>query len=149
MNTVVPFEGGCFFVFMATLISSTDIQNLLFIGVSFIIGIVAKAHIPWGKNNSEVLDVMTKDFQTLKVLYDAKCEDLKKRDEQLATITADFLQAKTRIQSYENFLQSRTFETDKILKQVPSVLIGIAEHFNIPIEPGGMNGHESAHSQVK
>jgi len=83
------------------------------------------------------------------VLYDAKVEDLKKRDEQLAASTADLLQAKARIQSYENFLQSRTFETDKVLKQVPGILQGIAEYFNISIEEEGMNGHESAHSQVK
>jgi len=134
---------------MAQLLSSSDVQNILFLGISFVIGVVAKAHIPWGKNNSEVLDVVTKDFQTLKVLYDAKVEDLKKRDEQLAASTADLLQAKARIQSYENFLQSRTFETDKVLKQVPGILQGIAEYFNISIEEEGMNGHESAHSQVK
>lgn len=133
----------------ATVISSSDIQNLLFLGISFIIGVLAKTHIPWGKNNSEVLDVVSKDFQTIKVLYDAKVDDLKRRDEQLAATTADLLQAKARITSYENFLQSRTVETDKILKQVPGVLTALAEHLNIPIDNSGLAGHESAHSQVK
>lgn len=124
---------------MTNLISSNDLQSLLVVGVSFVVGIVAKTHIPWGKNNSEVLDVVTKDFQTLKVLYDAKVEDLKKRDEQLATATADLLQTKARIQSYENFLQSRTLETDELLRK-------LAIKFDIET---GMNGHQSAHSQVK
>lgn len=134
---------------MASLLSSSDIQNIIVIAITFILGAIAKSRIPWGKNNSEILDTVTKDFQTLKVLYDAKCEDLKKRDEQLEIVKADLLQAKARIQSYENFLQSRTFETDKLLKKIPGVLEAVARHFDLPDGPDGMEAHESAHSQVK
>jgi hypothetical protein len=140
-----PHGAWLFFAFML----SSSIQELLAAGIIFLIGVLVRSKINWGKTNSDVLETVTKDYQTLRALYDAKCEDIKRKDEQIITVSEDLLQAKARITSYENFLQSRTLETDNLLKQVPHILVAIANHLSIPLMDEGLNAHESAHSQEK
>lgn len=126
----------------------TDIQNLVPIGL-FVLGLLIKSPLQWKKANNDIIDTLTRDFQSLKMLYDSARDDVKNRDERIIQLNEDLAQVRARCQSYENFLQSRTFETDKILKQVPGVLTAVAEHLNIPLDNTGLTGHEAAHSQVK
>lgn len=127
----------------------SSIQELIAAGIVFLLGVLLRSKINWGKTNSDILETVSNDYKTLRILYDAKVEDLKKRDEQLALLKEDLGQARARITSYENFLQSRSLQTDQVLKQVPRILEAVAEHLNIPLTDEGMDAHESAHSQEK
>lgn len=134
---------------MANVFPSSGIQDLLIYGGIFLLGIFIKSKIQWGKTNTDVLETLTKDYAALKELYNSKCDDLKRKQEDFRQATELLAEARARTSAYENFLQTRTFETDALLKKVPPVLEAVAAHLNIVIPEKGMDGHEAAHSQVK
>lgn len=136
-----------FFVFMTNSFFS-DLQNITPLAL-FLVGLVIKSPFQWRKTDSEVLNTLQRDFEAMKTLYDAKVDEISKKDEQYLTLREDYLQARARVTSYENFLQTRTVETDKILKQVPAVLEAVAQHLNVPIDNTGIAAHQAAHSQEK
>lgn len=141
--------GPTFFVFMTNLLSPADFQNIFIILFSFVIGIVAKAHIPFGKNTNDTMTLLQKDYEVMKKLYDAKVDELEKKNDIITMQKETIAEARARVTSYENFLQARTFETDRLLKRLPPVINAIAHSLNVPIPREELSGHETAHSQMK
>lgn len=127
----------------------SDLQTLIIPGFSFIVGLLVKSRFQWGKANSQVLDTVSKDYEVMKKLYDAKCDEVDRLKETVNSQNELIRETRARVTSYENFLQTRTIETDKLLKKVPYLMDAVAKHLGIEIPEQAMNGHEAAHSQVK
>lgn len=116
-------------------------QDILVYGIIFLLGVIVKSRVQWGKTNNDALETLTADYKAIKALYDSRCDEVKRRNEQLIEQGRQILELRARIRSYENFISTRAPETDRLVK-------AIAEQLQVQ-SPDLVPGHDAAHSQAK
>lgn len=127
------------FLYMNLLNGTT--QDLVAYGVIFLLGVFVKSRVQWGKTNSDALETLTADYQAIKALYESKCDEIKRRNDQLQEMGRQVLELRARVRSYENFISSRAPETDRLVKAIAEKVGATTDEVVL--------AYDAAHSQAK
>lgn len=129
-------------------LTDSNVQTAVTYGIVFIGGIFVKSKMMLPtRTNSDTIDTLMKDYAAIKELYNAKCDEVKRKNEQLLQVGKDLLELQGRVRSYENFLRSRA-ASDHLLMQLHPIMTAIATHLDIPYNKPHTEGAQAAHSQA-